>query len=206
MAEAPWRVQVAFRREVALLHGAAWVMAGLVWLSAPPFRHRLWVGLGMLVVLAMICRERAIQGNWWRDNWFGTASAVLVGGLLRSCGFWAPFVGVGFGVLYVIFAGRNYSRMGHFVLSLIAGAVTVAVIGLFLRLSPGAVWLQMALLLVTLLYGVTDLTSITFRRRSEEARAAAVDLFTDVMNWIPWLGRLRAHRMKHKLWPYGRQL
>lgn len=198
VADAPWKAQITFLREVALIHGSCWLLGTILALSIPGNALSLEgaaMASALSIAILFAIRHKPLSAQIGLAI-PGLASLAV---LFRCLSVWSPVVAVATSVLYVLLARRDYSRIGHFTLCLAVSVPVVALICLAKHLPPQEAWRQMLILIAVLLYGVTDLTSITFRRQPEESLAASLDLFRDVYNGITWLVRTREHIRTHRI-------
>lgn len=95
------------------------------------------------------------------------------------------FGGAWFGlVLYAIFAGRDYSLFGEYVLVCLAVGVSLAVLTFtsFVQFSLG--FSAFVLVSGVLFYWVYDLAMIVRRRTAKEPLQAVFDLYRDLLNFV----------------------
>lgn len=185
--DAKWSEQVKFLRMFALLQLVVWfptfigptVLNGLVVTAIlVGFANSANPNLSQLVLLNPLL----LGASTMLINWLGKQFHFPLLGISPICGS-----------LYILVAGRNYSRTGQFLYSLMASSVIIAAVGIATNQPVETTRWQELINFALTLYLVTDLASITLRRKPTEVMAASVDIFRDIFNWIPWLFKFAKH-------------
>lgn len=209
VTEQPYLVRLAFIRKVLTFHLGTVLLTSLgAWAIHPPFRL-LPTSLGLLLYLVLLCVVRiAYRGS---RTEVAASSILLVpllllvaasGRLAFDSGIpvWAVLPGIGSAYVYALLCGRDFSFIGQMVLSWLASAVLVAIISIA-NGHEGALALEAQVINAAYLgYYVYDSASLLSRRRVDEALAAVVDLYRDVLNIFGYVPRVVQHWHKHRIW------
>ncbi|MFN8220199.1 MAG: hypothetical protein U0S12_08740 [Fimbriimonadales bacterium] len=207
VAEERWPVVVGFVRRVMLLHLGTLAVA--IGLATAPFRPMPLSGslpmlLGCLLGLSLM--RRFGKGKPWEQ----TVSALLaplllfalglVGKEIRNLGwpFGAVIAGPAVATLYVLFARRDLSFLGMFLMGLAGSSVAIFVA--CRQLGVAGVFEALALNAGYLFYYVYDLAALLTRRRLGEEWGAVLDLYRDVLNMFSYPLRVWRHWRKHRIW------
>jgi FtsH-binding integral membrane protein len=208
VTEEPYRVRVAFIKRVAVLHFVSLLIVQGIAYSAPLLpAHLSWWPLAVMILGLAVLRVALRRGP--RE---AGASTLLLLPLLVTVGvalqptqargfpLWTVLLGPGFGLIYALLCGRDFSFLGQYLLSLIASSTAIAALWVG---APGTVDGARYALLVNSLYlsyWVYDLASLLARRRTGEELAAVVDLYRDVLNFFGYFARCLGHWRKHRIW------
>lgn len=213
VTEEPYRVRVAYVKRVASLHFVSLlIVLGIAY--NPPLLpdHLSWWPLAVLILTLAVLRVALRRGP--REA--GVSTFLLLPLLLavgialqpiQNHGFplWTILLGPGFGLIYAMLCGRDFSFLGQYLLSLIASNTAIAALWVG---APGTVEGARYALLANsayLSYWVYDLASLLARRRTGEELAAVVDLYRDILNFFGYIARCIGHWRKHRIWVLPRQ-
>jgi len=209
ITEERYPVRLMFIRRVALLHiGSLGVIALLTQLSFP--RMGVWYamvaltlclsGLDLLRIalrgkaseakISTLCLPMVLVLVAW-----GVQETVIDGWPVFQ-----PVIGVACVAMFTVIAGRDFSFVGCYLLSLIGSSAVVAACanaGSFDRIHAAFALGTNACYVTYLVY---DMASLLARRRLGEELAAVVDLYRDVFNFFGYAVRMVKHWRKHRIW------
>lgn len=198
--------RLRFIRNVTIRHGALVLL--ILAMAASPMMESLServslvasgaVLAGLLIALDLLRIARrglAIEG---RASSLAIPAIVFFTALVGRTAYendWpviTPIFGLIVAWFYTAIAGRDYSFVGNFVISLAVSTVILVAwettaLGYFLNAA-------------FLLYWTYDLASLLSRRRVGEEWAASVDLFRDVFNLFGYVPRVIRHWHRHDIW------
>jgi hypothetical protein len=204
-----YRARLGYIRRVTFFFLATVpVVAASSWLDWPMTIP--WLGMAvfgacilLLDVVRVVLRGSAVEA---KVSAASLPVLLAVAGWAIACGssaglpMWTLGVGPLAATLYTLLAGRDYSFVGCFFISWIAGCTAVAAVAIGLSLSgPDA---ATALLMTSgfLGYWVYDLASMMSRRRVGEEWASVVDFYRDPLNFVGYGIRCLKHWRKHHIW------
>ncbi len=209
VTEERYPVRLLFIRRVAILHIASLgVIALLAQLSFP--RMELWYTLACLAacltgldLLRIALRGKPSEAKI--STLCLPAVLILVGWGIHEVSQegWPVIQGIFGGACVVAFtfvAGRDFSFVGCYFLSLIGSSAAVAGLSNYLNLDRSHAAMALGSNAVYVTYLVYDLASLLARRRRGEELAAVVDLYRDVFNLFGYAVRMVKHWHKHRIW------
>ncbi|HET6644340.1 MAG TPA: hypothetical protein VFG65_02465 [Fimbriimonadales bacterium] len=210
VADGPPPQRIRFVRDVGLLHlGSllALFLLALFWLPAP--RMDFLARLGADGILAATAGSLLLLAVLRSAPVFLQIPVILFFLFAASgaAALWAPFFAdefpdyaegflwaIGsswFGLyVYTLFAGRDYSFFGIYVLTLIFTALSLAVFTIATDIVMSQGFAIFVVVAGMLFFWVYDLAMILRRRKPKETIAAALDLYRDTLNFIGYPVRI----------------
>jgi FtsH-binding integral membrane protein len=155
--------------------------------------------IGLLLLLSAVRKWNSGQHlDWFASLVITPIFLVLLARLIyyfEPQGVLTTSLGVSvlFAALYAVFAGRDFSFMGQFVLSSMAVIVFFGAYGLYSKTSLITISIVVAAAIAYLFFYVYDLASLLQRRKKGEEILAAVDLYRDLVNFITYGFRVIEH-------------
>src|SRR5688572_31654737 len=190
VTEQPYLARVRFIRRTTLLYLGSVLAVGalcLIDLPAIGLVPAILILLGVLTALELW--RIATRGNPLEGKIsvfmlpIVLTSVALLANEIQLAGWptWQALIAPACAAIYTVFAGRDYSFMGNFLLSLIFSSIVVAGVATSLDMSVPMSAFALATNLLLLSYFLYDLASLLSRRRLGEEAAAVVDLYRDVL-------------------------
>jgi hypothetical protein len=209
VTEQPFLVRLAFIRKVLSLHLLSVLFTSALALIVPPaVRLGPWLLalLGFLVLLSILrialrgSRAEVAFSSFLLAPFLCLLAMVARSAESRGVPVWAVLPGVGCGYLYALLCGRDFSFVGQMVLAWIGSSVIIAVISIANSHEGAYALAAQAINAAYLAFYVYDSASLLSRRRLDEAFAAVVDLYRDVLNLFGYVPRVIQHWQKHRIW------
>lgn len=202
-------VRVEFIRRVVALHAvSSLAVAGMVASPMPALSLRasgIFLALTLVVLSVMrdLTKPRPIDQLYslvFSPVMFVALAMTLKRLLEAGVPVWAVGVGLACVVGYTVFARRDFSFVGGYVLSVSGSSVAILLLEGSPWIGPFDLRTALALNAGILLYFVYDLAALQTRRRKGEIAAAVIDLYRDVLNIFSYSIRVFRHWREHKIW------
>ncbi len=205
----PYFVRLQFIQRVNLLHVASLGLVGILYSANLP-ELPLLVSLGLLAgcLLALSVVRVSMRGG--RSE---VAVSLMVLPAALACvaltlqaatrlgwPIWIGGWGAAATLLYAALAGRDFSFVGQYFLTLIASSAAIGFYAANNGWNHGEGAIGLAANFLFLSYSVYDRSMLMYRRRVGEEWAAVVDLYRDVFNVFGYLVRCVQHWRRHRIW------
>lgn len=207
VTEERYRLRTRFVRRVILGHYVTVLLAAAVALTGifEPNAEAIYLSvIGGLILLTVI---RALTRGGWIDALLSCAVLVFViwgvGHLAivlmeLNWPMWAVLVVATLSALYTVVCGRDFSFMGHYVITLIAWLVIAIGMNIFGLIQQQAIWSGLLIAALWLGYLTYDTSMLLWRRRLGEEVAAVADLYRDTLNFITYPIRVAFHWRRYR--------